>query len=63
MHRIEEAIDGLRQGLNALTNDDGKVNPQMAAAIGCSLPSFEHTVSEMRWLLAAMERAQQRHAA
>jgi hypothetical protein len=46
-----------------MTDDDGKPHPPMAVAIGCDLLRFEQIVTDLRLLLAATERAQQREAA
>jgi hypothetical protein len=61
--RLEEAVEGLRAALNAMTDDDGKPHPPTAAVIGCDLSRFEQIVTDLRLLLAATERAQQREAA
>jgi hypothetical protein len=63
MFRIDEAVDGLRSAVNALTDDDYRATSQMAGAIGCDLPRLEQIVAELRLLLAAMERGQQPEAA
>jgi hypothetical protein len=63
MQRIREATLGLRQALNALTNDDGNADPQVAQAIGCSHTWLSGFVADTRWLLDVLERVQQSEAA
>jgi hypothetical protein len=61
--RLHEAIDALRGVLNALTDEGGNANPQVADAIGCDFARLDVYVADTRWLLNVLLRVQQRQAA
>jgi hypothetical protein len=60
---VDEAIDGLRQVLEALGEHNHSALTQMAQALGINPDWLNGTIADMRWMLDALERIQQREAA